>query len=82
MERQYEKNNEAHKLQNQLQALSSQLERIKSVREDKLNKLKSSPHVNAYKAILWLDANRDLFEGQVFEPMFLLVSIYALKFLI
>ena len=50
---------------------------MKSVREEKLKKLRCTATQHAYDAVEWLSKNRHLFKGQVFEPMFLLVrSLY------
>ena len=47
---------------------------MKNVKKEKLNKLRQRNVENAYLAIDWLEKNRNLFKGVVYEPMFLLVS--------
>ena len=52
---------------------------MKNVRKEKYNKLRQSrQNEDAIQAIEWLDKNRSMFKGTVYEPMFLLVSIVGL----
>ncbi len=73
-ERQYEVRRETEKLSGELRELKEQLLMMNSVREDKLAKLKGAAiYQHAWKAIKWLEENRGMFKGAVYEPMFLLV---------
>lgn len=72
--KQYETTREISKLKNELESLLKRLTNLKSVREEKLGKLKNGFN-HSYKAIEWLNANRDKFQGEVYEPMFLLINI-------
>jgi len=48
---------------------------MKNIRKEKYNKLKGVELLQqSLKAIEWLDNNRSMFKGVVYEPMFLLVS--------
>ena len=70
--REYEKKKEMARLKNEHEAVANQINEMKNVREEKLNKLRERAR-DAYQAIEWLNKNRAHFKGQVFEPMFLLV---------
>ena len=72
--KQYEATNEITKLKNEQDSLLKRLTNLKSVREEKLTKLKNG-HNHSYKAIEWLDLNKEKFHGQVYEPMFLLINV-------
>lgn len=53
---------------------------MKNVRKEKLTKLKQNRGVeDAFRAIEWLDKNREMFKGIVYEPMFLLVCTFTFK---
>ncbi len=58
-------------------AVQKQINDMKNVRKEKIDKLKQGKmdalH-DTVKAIEWLDKNRSMFKGTVYEPMFLLVS--------
>jgi hypothetical protein len=46
---------------------------MQNVREEKLKKLRQHAS-DAYRAVQWLEKNKENFEGTVYEPMLLLVS--------
>ncbi len=74
-ERQYELRREGERLGGEMRELREQLVKMNSVREDKLAKLKAAAvYQHAWKAVKWLEGNRDMFKGAVYEPMFLLVG--------
>ena len=61
-------------------AVQKQINDMKNVRKEKLTKLKQNRGVeDAFRAIEWLDKNREMFKGIVYEPMFLLVCILTFK---
>lgn len=72
-EKQYEVNRDMEGVKSELNGLRGELTKMRSVREDKLAKLKSR-FMQTYKAVMWLDQNSGMFSGAVYEPMFLSIN--------
>ncbi len=72
----FESTTAINKLKGDIDDVQKQLAKINSERENRMRKLREANGLQStYRAVQWLEANRDMFEGEVYEPFFLRMNI-------
>lgn len=75
-DKRYECTQAITKMKPQLEEAEWQLSQINSEKEKRLRKLREANGLqNSVRALQWLQANKHVFEGEVYEPMFLRINI-------
>lgn len=75
-DKRYECTQAIAKIKPQLEEVENQLVQINSENEKRTRKLREANGLqHSYRALMWLQANRHMFEGEVYEPMFLRMNI-------